>query len=297
LVLRAWPPDGPSREHLERIHHWCFLMADLGFIPVPLHDNAGQSLREYEGRVWEVTPWLAGEADSSHPPAQAHLRSAFRGLAAVHEQLVCEQVEGVSPGLVQRRDAIKQLLEGGFELLEAAIERQPGSPADNASAAMRWLWLARTTAPLLLETLMRSSAQVIRLQPCLRDARPEHFLFEGDHLTGVVDFGAMGVDSVAGDLSRLIGEWLAGDSKICEEALKVYEHTRPLEPAETALIRVFRSSADLLIGERWVRWHYLENRRFEDPHAVSKGLARGLKRLEGLASELSRARSIDQKLC
>ena len=49
------------------------------------------------------------------------------------------------------------------------------------------------------------------LQPCLRDARPEHFLFDGDQLSGLVDFGAMAVDSVVGDLARLIGEWLDDD--------------------------------------------------------------------------------------
>ena len=54
-------------------------------------------------------------------------------------------------------------------------------------------------------------AVLIRLQPALRDARPEHFLFEDDRLSGLVDFGAMGVESVAADLARLIGEWFDGD--------------------------------------------------------------------------------------
>ncbi len=59
---------------------------------------------------------------------------------------------------------------------------------------------------------------------------------------------------------------------------------RPLLPTEVSLIAVFERSADLLIGERWLRWHYLEARRFEDPQAVAKGLARGLRRLERPAS-------------
>ena len=134
---------------------------------------------------------------------------------------------------------------------------------------------------------MRASALVSCLQPCLRDARAEHFLFEGEQLTGLVDFGAMGVDSVAGDLARLIGEWLDGDTRARGDALEAYERVRPLEPAEIILIGVFETSADLLIGERWVRWHYVEGRRFDDPQAVSKGLARGLKRLERLARELT----------
>ena len=46
------------------------------------------------------------------------------------------------------------------------------------------------------------------MQPCLRDARPEHFLFVENVLTGLIDFGAMDFETVAGDLARLLGEWL-----------------------------------------------------------------------------------------
>jgi homoserine kinase type II len=255
-------------------------MAELGFIPVPVRDRAGRSLQEYAGRLWELSPWLAGAADSSHPPAPAHLAAAFRGLAAVHQRLSCEQQDGLSVGLQQRRDALVHLLDGGFDSLDAAINRQPGPTTGHDTAALRWLALARAMAPELLETLERAAIQVVRIQPCLRDARPDHFLFEDDRLTGLVDFGAMGVDAVAGDLARLIGEWLDGDSRLRGAALSAFECIRSLDPAEIALIDVFESSADLLIAGRWVRWHYLENRRFDDPQAVPDGLARGLKRLE-----------------
>jgi homoserine kinase type II len=295
LVLRAWPSDGPDRERLERIHHWRLVMAPLDFVPVPVRDRGGRSLQEYEGRFWEICPWLAGEADSSHPPAAQRLAAAFRGLAALHLRLACEEETGVSLGLGQRRDAVRELLAGGLDSLEAAIRRQPGPPAGHDTAALRWLALARAIAPDLLVSLERAARTVVRIQPCLRDARPDHFLFEDDRLTGLVDFGAMGVDTIAGDLARLIGEWLDGDSDARGEALSAYERIRPLDPAETALIGAFERSADLLIAGRWVRWHYVENRRFDDPKAVPDGLARGLKRLERLAHELMHARFVDER--
>ena len=132
-----------------------------------------------------------------------------------------------------------------------------------------------------------ASTCVVRIQPCLRDARPEHFLFEADRLSGLVDFGAMGVDSVAGDLARLMGEWLDGDLVASEEALAAYEQVRPLDPDEARLIGVFEAATALLIGERWVRWHFVENRHVRDPQAVSKGLERGLKQLDRLVRQLS----------
>ena len=149
--------------------------------------------------------------------------------------------------------------------------------------ATRWLGLARAIAPHLLGPLRDAAGRVVSLQPCLRDARPEHFLFEGDRVSGLVDFGAMGVDCVVGDLARLMGEWLAGDRSARTEALAAYERIRPLDAAESSLIEAFASSSALLIGEHWIRWHYIEGRRFDDPQAITQGIARGLAHIERLA--------------
>ena len=46
--------------------------------------------------------------------------------------------------------------------------------------ALRWLGLARARLPRLLDPIREAAGRVVPLQPCLRDARPEHFLFEGD---------------------------------------------------------------------------------------------------------------------
>jgi homoserine kinase type II len=286
LVLRAWPPLGPGRKHLEQVHHWLSLSEALDFVPALIPDRAGHTLQEWHGGLWEVTSWMKGSAEPS-PPAPARLQQAFAGLAAFQERLTLEQAEGVSPGLRQRRDIISQLVQSEHDVLEQAVRRRHEPEAKNRKAALAWLALARKVGPLLLEPLGRASARVVRLQPCLRDARPEHFLFEGDHLSGLVDFGAMGVDCVAGDLARLIGEWLDGDPAARSEALAAYEQVRPLDSAETSLIDVFESATALLIGERWVRWHYIEDRRFDHPRAIEEGLERGLGRLERLDRELT----------
>jgi homoserine kinase type II len=288
MVLRAWPQDGPGREHLDRVHDWLSKTSVLGFTPVPVSDEAGQSLHEYEDRFWEITPLLPGTAYAASPPSPGRLQAAFAGLAALHRLLGDEQIEASSPGLKRRYETVLQLVGGGIDHLEVAVQRQNPAHSGDLKPENRWLILARTVAPRLLHSLWKAATLVTRLQPCLRDARAEHFLFDGERLTGLVDFGAMGVDSVAGDLARLIGEWLDGDTQLRGQALAAYEQISPLKPAELVLIGVFESSADLLIGERWIRWHYIENRRFEDPGAVSSGLARGVKRLERLACELAR---------
>jgi Ser/Thr protein kinase RdoA (MazF antagonist) len=284
LVLRGWPPHGPDRAHLEQVHRWLSLADDLGFIPAPIADRAGRKLQEHDGRSWELTPWMPGSAEAARPPAPARVRSAFAAMAAFHQRLADDRRDGTSPGLGQRHEAIAHLLRGGFDGLERAIGPPAVSPQDEARPmALRWLTLARATAPHLLEPLRAAAGRIVPLQPCLRDARPEHFLFEGDRVTGLVDFGAMGVDCVAGDLARLMGEWLESDLPARAEALAAYERIRPLGAEEASLIPAFASSSDLLIGEHWIRWHYVEGRWFDDPRAVAEGVARGLARLERLA--------------
>jgi hypothetical protein len=288
FVLRSWPANGPDRSHLENIHHWLFLTSETGLTPVPIRDNSDRTVQEFEGTLWEITPWLSGQADSAHPPSSTRVQAAFTGLAALHARWASVLDYKASPGLALRCHAVEHLVGGGFDVIENAITHQPAS-STLAAAGRQWLALARSLAPLLHETLRKASKSILFLQPCLRDARSEHFLFEQDRLSGIVDFGAMGMECVAGDLARLIGDWLGGDPIARAHALTAYERIRPLAPSETSLIPVFESSADLLIGERWLHWHLLEGRVFEDPHAVSKGLARGLKRLERLALTMARA--------
>lgn len=279
LVLRLWPPHGPGRAHLEQVHRWLHRAGDLGFIPAPIADRSGRTLLELGGEFWELAPWMPGAADGMRPPSSARVRSAFAAMAAFHQRLGGERRAGPSPGLGHRHEAIAHLLRGGFEAFEGAIR----SSSDEAGPmALRWLDLARLVAPRLLGPLREAAGRAVPLQPCLRDARPEHFLFEGDRVTGLVDFGAMGVDCVAGDLARLIGEWLDGDLTLRVEALTAYERVRPLDVAEAALIDGFAASSALLIGEHWIRWHYLEGRNFEDPAAAAQGIARGVAHLERL---------------
>ena len=69
FVLRSWPARGPGRAELENIHHWLFLTAETGLTPVPVRDNSDRTVQEFEGTLWEITPWLSGQAESAHPPS------------------------------------------------------------------------------------------------------------------------------------------------------------------------------------------------------------------------------------
>lgn len=277
LVARAWPAEGTDPAHLSQIHEWVLMAKSLGFVPVPIRDRMGRTFREHGGRLWEVSPWMPGSAATARPPERARLLAGFAGLASFHLAMRSHKRVGPSPGLGKRLSEIRSLILGDFDLLQGAVDTASSDLV--RESALRWLEVARRVSPRYLDQIKQAAATVCQLQPCLRDVRSDHLLFEGDRLTGLIDFGAMRVEVVSGDLARLLSEWVEDDRWARAEALQAYSAVRPLDDTEAELIDAFDASAALLGAGHWVRWYYLEHRRFEDPRAVSRGIERGLDRL------------------
>ncbi|HEV3120405.1 MAG TPA: phosphotransferase, partial [Isosphaeraceae bacterium] len=275
-----WPQEGPERGKLKQIHGWLADAGRLGFVPVPLAARDGQTVQEHAGRLWEVVPWMPGAPERLIPPAKARLVAAMGGLAAFHNSLAHHQITGPSPGMGRRLRELEELVAGGFQSLEQVLTQRKSDPV--CALARRWLRAAPVYAPEMIERLRHVASQPVALQPCLRDLRAEHLLFEGDRLTGLVDFGAMDVESVAADLARLLADWVWQDRTMRAEALAAYAASRRLSESELALIDAFARSAAVLGAGHWVRWHFVEGRKFDDPTAVSQGLTRCIERLEKL---------------
>jgi Ser/Thr protein kinase RdoA (MazF antagonist) len=270
--------EASDRDQLEVIHAWLASARELGFIPVPVPALDGRTIVASEGRFWEVAPWMPGNADLSRPPGLDRLKAGFAGHAAFLARLESSRSEGFSLGLASRVSEIDRLLFGEFEAIRAILDQ---APVDSCSDLARsWLRRAVAIAPELARSLRKAAARRLPIQPCLRDARPDHFLFEGNRLTGLLDFGAMGRDSVAGDLARLLAEWVGPDRLARAEAVAAFDSVRPLSEVERSSIEAFERANALLGAARWVRWHFFDHRQFEDPGAVSRGLRRGLERLE-----------------
>jgi Ser/Thr protein kinase RdoA (MazF antagonist) len=105
-------------------------------------------------------------------------------------------------------------------------------------------------------------------------------------VTGLIDYGAMDVESVAADLARLNGAWLPlpDGRALREEGMNSYASVARLDPNHIPIARAFEAAADVLIGERWVRWRFREGRVFDDPKADADGIARGFDRVRRLAA-------------
>ena len=285
--LRCWPAAA-TRVRLDWIHAvlahaW---EAGIGEIPLPVANLRGQTITRWAGNNWELAPWMPGGATYHSAPGEPKLRSAVELLARFHRataryEFDLENATAAAPGIAQRLQRLRQFQAyDPHKLAEAAARVDwPGW----LPRAERLRKLFSRVAARIESELLHASAVRVPLQPCLRDVWHDHILFCGDRATGLVDFGAMRVETVAGDLARLLGSLVDDDSGGWQRGLAAYQRIRPLQASERSLIGVYDRSAVALSGMNWLWWLAIEGRRFDGPDAILQRLDRNMARLEKLA--------------
>lgn len=295
FCLKRWPSEFPSAETLQCIHAVLahVVRQGLDWVPAPCRDRLGRTSVGFGDHLWELAPWMPGEADFHLDPRPERLRGAMRALAQFHGAAASHPVDarlrasasaldaGPAPGVLERLDRVRGYLAGGLDRLARCVvpEVWPGL-CDRA-------WRAVSSARICLESvknlLEATTALEVPLQPCIRDVWHDHVLFTGDRVTGLVDFGAMGFGSVAGDVARLLGSLAGDDASLWSAGLEAYGSLRPLSDAEQTLLTVFDRSGVVLAALNWVEWLYHERRGFSDPSAVARRLDELLPRLATLS--------------
>jgi homoserine kinase type II len=120
------------------------------------------------------------------------------------------------------------------------------------------------------QELHAAVATQVPLQVCLRDIWRPHVLFTHDEVTGMIDYGALNMDSVAADIARLFDSLLGEDVTTWNIALSAYEAVRPLLSMERTLVAAYQKSSILLTGMQWVTWLFREGRQFAPGHAEQR---------------------------
>ena len=290
-VVKAFPSTTPI-EHAAFVHR---LMRHLratgvGCVGEPRavrgHGGAGPCtrvgdtlVRGADGLLWEAIGFLPGHPQGT--PSEAAVAAAMTALGTIHmaAALLPGQAarETVSRGVVARAQRAAELLAstwrrrleaagGGVEdrrvrdLIVAAVGRM----AQGGEAALR--------------RIAAWPATVVGVQPVLRDIWCDHVLFEADRVSGVIDFHAAGIDTVATDLARLVGSWrqlaAAGrpDWLSWERCLDAYASTRPLVPEERRLVPLLHHAGVIVGIDNWFRWIVEERRTFPDVEGVVRRL-------------------------
>jgi Ser/Thr protein kinase RdoA (MazF antagonist) len=283
LCLRRWPAEHPSPERLEFIQAVLWHVDQEGFrlIPVPLETRHRHGYLRHAGHLWELTPWLPGEADCQPSPGLERLCAALAALARFHHAAASfplpDIAPAVSPGMLERRDRMHAWLDGRTELLSSSIT--PGVWPQLASRACELIGLFSKAAPATLKLVQAAAHLEVDIQPCIRDIWRPHVLFSGNDVSGIVDFGSMRPDNVATDVARLLGSLAGDDQRAWQRGLAAYESVRSLSDEELILARAFDRTTVLMGGLQWLEWIYLERRTFASRAAVLARVDEFLSRL------------------
>jgi len=271
LCLRRWPREHPTRERLEFMHRTLETVsaAGIAYIPVPLRTLTGKSYIEHAGHFSELTRWLPGSADFHAHPSRERLRAAMQALARFHAATAANAPSAPAPAIAERVHRTSEL-RSLLDRLSAAV--QAGLDADLDARARRILSLAPQHLSALLPPLQFAAAQLLLLQPAIRDIHHDHVLFTGDEVTGLIDFGALRIDTPLTDVARLVGSLVGDDLPAREFALAAYAELRPLSEADRRLIDLLDYSGVVLGSLNWLVWLYLERRDMGETAPVIKRL-------------------------
>lgn len=280
LCLRAWPLYETWPQLLFR--HRLMTQARQGgltFVPAIFPALDGGSAVEHAGRLWELTEWLPGRADFHERPSATRLEAACSALAQLHR--IWQSISSSTtdcPAVQRRLSAIAQwrtLLRSGWNPLAVAAQSDPVRPI--IERAWHRLPSAIEQVPHRLQRWCTGRSSV---QPCLCDVWHDHLLFEGERLTGLIDFGSIKNDHVAVDLSRMLGSLVGNDAVAWQVGLQAYRRIAPLSEDEEELAHALDETGTVVGVANWLRWLYDEKRPFADHEAVVRRLRELVIRLE-----------------
>jgi Ser/Thr protein kinase RdoA (MazF antagonist) len=277
LCLRAWPAAASDSGRVAQIHAAMRAARPLPFVPRVWADRTGATVVPCAGRVWDVTDWMPGRADFWSVPSPRRLEAACRALAVLHRAWSpAAPACSPCPAVVRRLEAAadwQRLVASGWR---PDFGDDPMTPW--AGRAWRHVTGRIDGVPALLAPW---AARPVPVQVCLCDVWHDHILFQGDAVSGVVDYGSLRPDHVAVDLARLLGSLVGGDRDRFRAGLAAYARTNPLSADDAALAELLDRTGVVLGAANWLRWLYHERREYEDRATVAARLAALVDRLDG----------------
>ena len=279
--LKAWPADRFPAERLVRMHSWMISArsSDLRFVPNVIHAADGSTVAAREQYHWDLTDWMPGRAAFRDNPTPSRIAAACSALATLHAAWGRTESRIGPCSAVQRRLAALEewldLVRSGWRPAFATPSFDPVTPA--AERAWRILPALVSQLPTILEP---HKVRPVLLHPCLCDIWHDHVLFEGDVVSGVIDYGSMRIDSPATDLARLLGSMAGDDQVLFRAGMNSYLAILPNAVSDPDLVRILDWSGTVLGAANWLIWLYRDHREFEDRTAAARRLRTLVERME-----------------
>jgi Ser/Thr protein kinase RdoA (MazF antagonist) len=278
LCLRASPLSMQNAARLAEIHRLMRAARQDGlhFVPAVFATTDGATVVEHAGHLWELMDWMPGRASYQESPSRLKLQAACTALGRLHRSWADRSLPQafLYPPVLSRR------FQAAARGLPGEIEFAPLDPAHQAIKRARRVlprWMEQIQS-LLLGML---PPKPVPVQPCLCDVWHDHLLFDGDRLTGLVDYGAVKTDHIAGDLARLLGSLIEDDEERWRDGLVAYSQQRPLSEDDQRLAHALDITGTILGAANWMHW-------LSDPQKTFDNRAAAVQRLERLLTRIER---------
>jgi homoserine kinase type II len=259
-----------SAEHLSWVHRVVLhtMVCDCQFVAVPRRDPHGNSILQSDDSIWEVCDWMPGIADFTDNPTDVRLTNAMKALAKFHQSAAQVNFDfRPSPSIRSRIEGLNALPD-----ILSRAKTIPDAFPELKNIRLQLKRLSPHQRQNHLQTLTLMANQTLPLQPVIRDLWHDHLLFTDDQLTGLVDFDAMQMDTIAMDLTRCLGSLCPDNPDRWTVALDAYSTVRPIQKSEMDLINVLPPINVILTAANWLNWISVQGRKFPNTNAVNTRL-------------------------
>ncbi|QJW93968.1 phosphotransferase [Frigoriglobus tundricola] len=272
VALKAWPA-GTRPERVRQVHTWLSLAAHLPFVPGALAGGDGHTLVTEADRVWDCCRWMPGRPCSA--PTAAEVAAACAAVAQLHATWAATSRLGPCPGVQNRL----RILTETEPILRAGPDALPPVSPDLDPVLRHALAAAARAAPGAVRALRPWEHRAVVLQPCVRDLRADHVLFEGGRVGGIIDYGAAGADHPAVDLARLLSDYAGPDDALFGAGLAVYRGVNPTFEATTEFAQLLARTGAVCSVLGWLVRLVLRREAVPAPRATAARIAALLARV------------------
>ncbi|WP_157506907.1 phosphotransferase enzyme family protein [Gemmata obscuriglobus] len=274
VALKGWPLN-TTLERVQEVHSWLAQASALPFVPTVLRSASGGTVVSADGRVWDACRWLPGAPAAS--PTGAEVRAACEAAARLHLAWPAGPVKRPCPAV----DARLRLLVDHQALYAVGTILPARAPQLDAILACAATEVGRR-AGAAVEALRPWAAWPVGAGPCVRDLRREHVLFQGPVVTGIIDYGAMAVDTPAGDLARLLGDFAEADPALFEDGLNAYRRAGGPLDVPDEFVRLLATTGTLCSLLGWLFRLFVRAEPIADPVTLARRLTQLIDRVSHL---------------
>ncbi|QDS98913.1 phosphotransferase enzyme family protein [Adhaeretor mobilis] len=282
-------PDRPPAERLAEIHGFLdhLQSQQCQFTPRVMRTLRGETHIFENGHAWELLTWLPGAALPVKDLQGEQTKTALETLATVHIladslRTSPEVSSGGSRGIQVRDSTLKGLSQDIYQARMA--ELIVTSDSLYAERCQRMFAALRSCLPIIQEEVAKVVQMPLPLRWILGDVHREHLLFTGNEVTGLIDFGAVRVDSPMTDVARLLGSTTLDDHEKWTAGLTAYTLIRRISPSELATMAAFDAGGVAVAANRWLHWLLVSDEEISHlaPSAVQERLCFLTTRLEAM---------------